>query len=64
MEICTIGFAKHSAESFFSVLEAENVRRYFTVSLSEPFTPSGSDRNHHYKLIAGALEVTEAKAQS
>ena len=34
MEICTIGFTKHSARGFFEILKAENVERLVDVRLN------------------------------
>ena len=34
MEICTIGFTKHSAHSFFEILRAEDVKRLVDVRLN------------------------------
>ncbi len=41
MEICTIGFTQHTAESFFGLLRAEGIRRLIDVRLNNTGQLSG-----------------------
>lgn len=58
MEICTIGFTKHSAHSFFEVLRAERVKRLVDVRLKNVSQLAGfakrDDLRYFLEEICGA----------
>ena len=58
MEICTIGFTKHSAHSFFEILRAEHIKRLVDVRLNNVSQLAGfakrDDLRYFLEEICGA----------
>ena len=63
MEICTIGFTKHSARGFFEILKAENVERLIDVRLNNASQLAGfakrDDLRYFLKKICDADYIHE-----
>ena len=55
MEICTIGFTKHTAESFFGLLMEEGVGRLIDVRLNNTGQLSGFAKRDDLKYFLGHL---------
>ena len=63
MEICTVGFTKHTAAGFFGLLKAENIERLIDVRLNNTGQLSGfakrDDLRYFLDQLCGAEYVHE-----